>query len=82
MRVLWGHDTACPTAFGGHIAEHADLAVLVGTKQTAPIQEGLRSAGYPEEQIKVFNSLFEAQAFLESTLRPGDTVLYENDLPD
>ncbi len=68
--------------FGGHIAEHADLAVLVGAKQTAPIQEGLRAAGYPEEQIKVFGSLFEAQAFLKSTLRPGDTVLYENDLPD
>ncbi len=69
-------------AFGEHIARHADLAVLVGEQQTAPIQEGLRARNYPEEQTKIFNTFFDAQAFLKGYLRPGDVVLYENDLPD
>lgn len=69
-------------AFGEHIARHADLAVLVGAEQTRPIQEGLHAQAFPEEQVKVFPSLFDAQAFLKGYLRQGDVVLYENDLPD
>ncbi len=68
--------------FGTHIARHADLAVLVGPQQTRPIQEGLQAEQFPEDQTKVFASLFEAQDFLKTYLRPGDVVLYENDLPD
>lgn len=68
--------------FGEHIARHADLAILIGQEQTRPIQEGLEAQQYPDEQTKVFNSLFDAQDFLKSYLRPGDVVLYENDLPD
>ena len=67
---------------GEHIARHVDLAVLIGEAQTRPIQDGLRARKYPEDQLKVFPSLFDAQAFLKSYLRPGDVVLYENDLPD
>lgn len=67
---------------GKHIGRHVDLAVLVGEKQTQPIREGLEDVGYPADQIQTFSSLFEAQEFLEEYLRPGDTVLYENDLPD
>lgn len=67
---------------GTHIARHADLAVLVGNSQTRPIQEGLRGEDFPEEKIKVFDGLFEAQDFLKTYLREGDVVLYENDLPD
>lgn len=69
-------------AFGEHIARHADLAVLVGEAQTRPIQEGLRAAAYPDEQVKVVPSLFAAQEYLQGILQPGDVVLYENDLPD
>ncbi|GIV60727.1 MAG: Mur ligase [Rhodothermaceae bacterium] len=67
---------------GTHIARHVDLAILVGEKQTAPIREGLREAGFPDEQIRVFPGLFAARDFLKTYLRPGDVVLYENDLPD
>jgi len=68
---------------GANIATHnLDLAVLVGGEQTAPIQKGLHDAQFPEECVKVFPSLFDAQEFLSSYLRPGDVVLYENDLPD
>ncbi|PEN13352.1 Mur ligase [Longibacter salinarum] len=75
----WGENKQ----FGVHIAENKlDLAVLVGPDQTEPIREGLREAGFPEHQTKVFSSLFDAQEFLQTYLREGDIVLYENDLPD
>jgi UDP-N-acetylmuramoyl-tripeptide--D-alanyl-D-alanine ligase len=68
---------------GSHIAENdIDLAVLIGDEQTAAIREGLTEAAYPEERVKVFSSLFEAQDFLKQYLQSGDVVLYENDLPD
>jgi len=67
---------------GEHIARHADLAILIGPQQTRPIQEGLQAQHFPETQTRIFSSLFDAQAFLRSYLRPGDVVLYENDLPD
>ncbi len=69
-------------AFGQAIAGHADLAVLVGPERTRPIAAGLLDAGFPETQIHVVSSLFEAQDFLRSYLAAGDVVLYENDLPD
>ena len=69
--------------FGEHIAQQGvDLAVLVGDEQTAAIQEGLRARQFPDDRLKVFPTLFDAQDFLKSYLRPGDVVLYENDLPD
>lgn len=67
---------------GEHIAQHVDLAVLVGEEQTRPIQEGLRASNFPGDQVKVVKSLWDAQSFLKTFLRPGDVVLYENDLPD
>ena len=67
---------------GEHMAHHVDLAVLIGAQQTAPIVEGLLAQQFPKEQTKVFSSFFDAQAFLQSYLKEGDVVLYENDLPD
>ncbi|MFK7845520.1 MAG: Mur ligase family protein [Rhodothermales bacterium] len=67
---------------GAHMANHVDLAVLIGEKQTAPIVEGLRSGDFPEAKTKVFASFFDAQNFLQGYLESGDVVLYENDLPD
>lgn len=70
-------------ALGTYIARHdLDLVVLVGEEQTEPIQEGLSDAQFPEEHVKVFSSLSDAQNFLGRQLEPGDVVLYENDLPD
>jgi len=69
--------------FGAVLAQHdLDLVVLVGAEQTAPIQEGLAEAGFPEDRVHVSASLAEAQEVLKRTLGPGDVVLYENDLPD
>jgi len=68
---------------GEHIGTSGiEQVILVGQKQTKPIQDGLRSAGYPEEKTLIVKSLFEANAWLQQHLTRGDVVLYENDLPD
>ena len=68
--------------FGEHMAEVADMVLLIGPKRTRPIHEGLVSKGFKEENIHAFKSLKEAQAYLGGILAPEDVVLYENDLPD
>jgi len=70
-------------ALGTHIAAHdIDLAILVGSEQTAPVRKGLLKSDFPGDRIEIVDSLYEAQEFLSSYLQPGDVVLYENDLPD
>lgn len=70
--------------FGRHIGNSGiNLAILVGEEQTRPIYEGIRAADNPGSvEIKVVNSLFEANDLLSEYARQGDVVLYENDLPD
>ncbi|MFB6098441.1 MAG: UDP-N-acetylmuramoyl-tripeptide--D-alanyl-D-alanine ligase, partial [Salinibacter sp.] len=70
-------------ALGRFIGQHdLDLVALIGKDQTAPLQEGLKKTPFPDDRVKVFSSLSEAQDFLRTYLHPGDVVLYENDLPD
>lgn len=69
--------------FGEKIGQaNIDYAVLVGPKQTAPIQQGIESIESSTTQIKVVRSLFEANEYVQSLMQPGDVILYENDLPD
>jgi len=70
--------------FGRHIGNAAiNLAILVGEEQSRPILEGIRSTDNGKGmEVKVVNSLFEANDFLKEYSRDGDVVLYENDLPD
>lgn len=68
---------------GLHIAESAaDAVYLVGDAQTKALQHGLQEGGFPQAQIHVHDTLFDAQDALTTQLRSGDIVLYENDLPD
>ncbi|HSK69134.1 MAG TPA: UDP-N-acetylmuramoyl-tripeptide--D-alanyl-D-alanine ligase, partial [Candidatus Limnocylindria bacterium] len=67
---------------GSDIAAVADLALLVGEKRTRPILQGLLEGGMPEENVRMFASLADANAFVAQNCGEGDTVLYENDLPD
>ncbi len=68
--------------FGLAMKDHVDHVILVGERQTAPIREGLDRSGFDPTEIHTVASLFEAQSYLKQYLLPGDTVLYENDLPD
>jgi UDP-N-acetylmuramoyl-tripeptide--D-alanyl-D-alanine ligase len=68
--------------FGEQLAAVCDMVILVGENHTKPIYEGLISKAFDEKNIFVVNSLEEAKTILSKTLKAGDTVLFENDLPD
>ena len=70
--------------FGEHIAKAGlDLVILVGREQTKAIAEGMKAVnGEPDDSVRIVKSLFEANDILQEYARPGDVVLYENDLPD
>ncbi len=63
-------------------ATSCDHVFLVGPEQTRPIAKGLRSASFPEERIHIVKDLQEATTMFAKLLRPGDVILFENDLPD
>ena len=68
--------------FGQAMADCCDTAILVGKKRSQAIREGLRGDGFAENNIHVVSSLNEATGLLRQIVKPGDTVLFENDLPD
>jgi len=67
---------------GMRAAKAADLVVLVGARRTQPLRDGLTAAGFPPEAIVSARSLDEVTRLIGKIVRPGDTVLFENDLPD
>ncbi|MBP1154188.1 MULTISPECIES: UDP-N-acetylmuramoyl-tripeptide--D-alanyl-D-alanine ligase [unclassified Paenibacillus] len=68
--------------FGVHAAGACDYIILVGHKQTKPIQDGLRDAGYPEDRLYIAKDLQEALRQMNVAAEQGSVVLLENDLPD
>lgn len=68
--------------FGEYIAGAADIAIIVGHYNREAITSGIKSAGATSLDVHTVNSFNEAQQLLATTLKPGDTILYENDLPD
>ena len=71
-------------AFGAYAAAVCDYAILVGKKQTEPIYEGLKEAGYPEDKIYVADGLADAitRAYGLNARGKEKIILLENDLPD
>ncbi len=82
MVELGDDEDAFNRTFGEHMADCADLAILVGPKHTSPIREGLLSKGFDPQKIVSVKSLDEATQYLKMHVQKGDTVLFENDLPD
>lgn len=68
--------------FGRSMAGCVDLAIIIGKKRALPILEGLLESGFPREQIFQVDSLEDSTKLLHELVKPTDTVLYENDLPD
>ncbi len=68
--------------FGEMMASGCDIAILVGKKRSGAIAEGLRKQQFPEQNIHVTDSLEDAASLMRTMVRSGDTVLFENDLPD
>lgn len=68
--------------FGAKAAEVCDYVVLVGVERTKPMLAGLQRKNFPPEHIRVARDLKAATAILPTIVGVGDTVLFENDLPD
>ena len=57
------------------------MAIVVGHYNREAITEGLRKGG-KTEGVHTVETFTEAQTLLRTLASAGDTVLYENDLPD
>lgn len=69
-------------AFGRKIAGSADVAIVVGLYNRDAIMAGVEEGGMEADRVHAVDSFADAQRLLASMVAPGDTVLYENDLPD
>lgn len=67
---------------GETAAQYATDVILVGPQQTEPVRRGLLKAGFPQERLRVVETLAESVAWYQTNLAAGDTVLFLNDLPD
>lgn len=68
--------------FGEYIADACDFVILVGKKQTKPIQDGLERVGYTSNKIYIASDIKDAFRKLGEIVEMNDVVLIENDLPD
>lgn len=66
--------------FGERINSSADIAIIVGQYNRDAILAGLGEQ--PACEVHIVDTFAEAQTLLNSIAKAGDTVLYENDLPD
>lgn len=82
MVELGANEAEYNREFGRQMADCVDIAIVVGKNRALPIIEGLKECGFPEENIYRVDSLEASTRLLHTLVRPNDTVLYENDLPD
>ncbi len=68
--------------FGNKIATSADVAIIVGEYNKEAISEGIKEGGMDSSGIHYAPTFNDAQQLMLSMAKAGDTVLYENDLPD
>jgi UDP-N-acetylmuramoyl-tripeptide--D-alanyl-D-alanine ligase len=69
--------------FGEAIGKaNLDLVVLVGEERAKPILEGIKNFDSTAMNVRVVNTLFEANELVRKHAGSGDIILYENDLPD
>ena len=69
-------------ALGKKIAECADVAIIVGEYNREAILNGINQGEMNENNVHAVASFNDAQRVLATIARAGDTVLYENYLPD
>lgn len=68
--------------FGKLIAKKADFVIINGTTNYESLLSGLKEENMPEDRILRAGSLSQATQLLAHITKPGDVVLFENDLPD
>ncbi len=68
--------------YGAHAARVCDHVIVMSAKTSAALCAGLREGGMSEDRIHVVETLDDATRLLQTLSRPGDVVLFANDLPD
>jgi UDP-N-acetylmuramoyl-tripeptide--D-alanyl-D-alanine ligase len=68
--------------YGEHAAKVCDHVIVMSAKTSAALCAGLRDGGMSDDRIHLVETLDEATRLLQSMSRPGDVVLFANDLPD
>jgi UDP-N-acetylmuramoyl-tripeptide--D-alanyl-D-alanine ligase len=68
--------------YGEHAAKVCDHVIVMSAKTSSALCAGLRDGGLPDDRIHVVDTLDEATRLLQTLSRPGDVVLFANDLPD
>lgn len=81
MIELGDRQTELNEELGRHIGENADVAIIVNEINRDALVKGVNRADR-EIELHVVDSFAEAQELLAGMMKRGDTVLYENDLPD
>ena len=67
---------------GKTIAGSCDVAIVVGLYNRDAIVSGIKEGNFKNDNLYLVSDFNEAQKVLSEILSSGDTVLYENDLPD
>lgn len=67
---------------GEYIGANVDVAVVVGAYNRDALAGGILAGGLEKENLHIVDTFADSQVLLGKILRQGDTVLYENDLPD
>ncbi|QSX06244.1 UDP-N-acetylmuramoyl-tripeptide--D-alanyl-D-alanine ligase [Sedimentibacter sp. zth1] len=68
--------------FGEKISTICDIVILVGKKRTMAILAGLRKNNFNLQNIYYSLSPQQTSSIIKDVTRPGDVILFENDLPD
>ncbi|MBO5787043.1 MAG: UDP-N-acetylmuramoyl-tripeptide--D-alanyl-D-alanine ligase [Bacteroidaceae bacterium] len=79
---MGARQAAANMELGRTIAVSCDYAIIVNAVNREAIKSGIEEGGMPAEKYFLADSLNHAHRQLAQILRPGDVVLYENDLPD
>lgn len=82
MIELGEREVELNTAFGKKAASCCDVAIVVGQYNRDAITAGLNEGGMDASAIHTPDTFLQAQEILRGIAAAGDTVLYENDLPD
>jgi UDP-N-acetylmuramoyl-tripeptide--D-alanyl-D-alanine ligase len=82
MVELGSRETELNREFGAMMADCCDDAILGGRKRSESIRSGLIEARFAEQHIHVAENLDKAISMMNTLVTPGDSVLFENDLPD
>ncbi len=67
---------------GKMLANHADLVIVIGNHNAEMLVSGLLDGGMDRENIAFYKTLKKGNEYLNTILKEGDVVLFENDLPD